>query len=103
MDSLLIGILSGLVSGFVSSYLIFRFIKNIVEGEYEEEEVGDDVIINIEFNNGLMYLYNKRTEEFVIQGSEWNPLYEQLVKKYPNKNILIENGQLERAKRFGSE
>jgi hypothetical protein len=102
MDPLLVGILSGIVSGLVSSYLMINFIKRAFQENYEEyEESESDIIVNIEFQESSMFLYNKRTSEFIIQGSNWEAVIEELVRKYPGKNIMIENNQLEQAKRFG--
>lgn len=102
MDPLLVGVLSGIVSGLLSSYLIFRFVKNITEEYIEEDQQEADIIVNIEFQDSVMYLYNKSTSEFLVQGSNWESLYDQLVKKFPNKTIFIDNNQLEKAKRFGN-
>lgn len=103
MDPFLLGILSGVTSGLISSYLMIRFLKNITENEMESGEQDNELVINIEFQGTSMYLYNKQTSEFVLQGSNWDNLYDQLKKRFPDKVIYIENGQLERAKRFGIE
>lgn len=97
-EIIFIGIISGIISGLVTQYFILKALNMFFEDEGEEED--DKVLIDIEFIEANMYLYNMRTREFIIQGTNWEIILKELEKLFPGKVVLINTEHLEKAKNF---
>ena len=72
---------------------IDRFFSEVEETV--GEQVNDSVIpIKIERHSGVLYVYNKDTEEFMGQGNTRKELEDVLAKRFPDKKFAADKENL---------
>ena len=72
---------------------IDRFFSGVTEAV--DEEVNDSVIpIKIDRHNGVFFVYNKETEEFMGQGNTRKDLEVNLAKRFPDKKFAADKESL---------
>lgn len=72
---------------------IDRFFSQVTEAV--DEEVNDTIIpIKIDNHNGIFFVYNKDTEEFMGQGNSRKELEINLAKRFPDKKFAADKESL---------
>ena len=60
-----------------------------------EQKISESVIyIDIEKQNGVFYVYDKKNKDFMGQGKSKEELEENLAKRFPNKKFLADSNNL---------
>ena len=97
MTEFLIGVLCGIL---LHSFLVFLRVKLLerrLDNKIEEvlSKFRENVIPSkIEESNGMYFLYNRETEEFLGQGKSMTELEKSVREKFPNKLFDVPNEQL---------
>lgn len=68
-----------------------KLTANILEHQEESEDV---IHINIEKHNGMLYVYDKKTNTFMAQAESKEKLEDALQKRYPNKRFACSEATL---------
>lgn len=103
---LLIGVVSGTVSAFIvisySKYIQFkRMEKMSFYAQSMLEELEDRVIdARLEFDEGMIRMYDSETDEFLAQGKTWDELNDILKFRFPNKLFNVKQEQIDRASQY---
>jgi hypothetical protein len=72
---------------------IDRFFSNLEEDI--DEKVNDTIIpIKVDHHNGVFFVYNKDTEEFMGQGNSRKELEFNLAKRFPDKKFAADKESL---------
>jgi len=69
---------------------LFKHFDDIPHGEEVDDERDDYIRLNVEKHNGVIFLYNAETNEFVGQGSTKEEIKTALKRKYPEGRFAVE-------------
>lgn len=97
MLEFLIGILLGAFFHRIYIDIRLRIIEKRIENKIQSTltELKKSVIdAKIEFVNGMYFLYNRETNEFLAQGRNYNELETAARSKYPNKLFNVPQSEL---------
>ena len=100
IDIIVSSVITSVLTSFFIGLFMARLASRIMDSMDEEDE---ELILNLEFIEKSIYIYDKESDEFIVQGNSWDSLQEELRKRFPNKTIIINEKQLEQAKTFKSE
>jgi hypothetical protein len=94
---ILLGIVFGIICGWKArERLAVRTIEKLYElYEEKEEEDNSRIFIDIEVDNGTIFIYNKITKEFMAQGSNTKEIEKVLISKYPGKHFSTSEQELQ--------
>jgi len=97
MFDFLIGVFVGAV--LYRTYLEFRLklLEKRIEDRIDSTlaQLKKSIIDSkIEFSNGVYYLYNRNTNEFIAQGNNFEELEKAAKKKYPDKLFNVPQKEL---------
>ncbi|MFZ9404032.1 MAG: hypothetical protein ACO25Q_06905 [Sediminibacterium sp.] len=101
--------LAGLIIGFLLALVVIKSLavayKQISDEKLDEkikeglEKLKETIIPSrIEISNGMLYLYNSETNEFLGQGKTMQELNDAVKKRFPNKLFNVPDEQLKKAK-----
>lgn len=97
MLEFLIGILLGAFFHRIYVDIRLRILEKRIESKIQSTltELKKSVIDSkIEFVDGMYFLYNRETNEFLAQGKNYDELEEAARKKYPNKLFNVPQTEL---------
>ena len=69
---------------------LLRHFDDIPHGEEVDDDRDDYIRLNVEKHNGVIFLYNAETQEFVGQGSTKEEIKTALKRKYPEGRFAVE-------------
>mgnify|MGYP003350554273 FL=1 len=106
--------LVGLVVGFFLAFVVIRIIANAVrkmQSDDLDEKIKEGltklkekiVPSRIERVNGMLYLYNKETEEFLGQGKDMQELNDVVKARFPDKLFNVAQAELDKYMRKSYE
>lgn len=85
--SLLVGIVYGWRLREIHAKVVTKRIMEELQEDFEEQESDELIQINIEQHSGVLYVYNKDTDEFMGQGKTKEDLEDVLAKRFPGKRF----------------
>ena len=109
MEIILTIILSSIV-GIISFFIIDRisYARRVMALEENAEslleEFNEKVIYSrIEVEDNIILLYNNDTNEFLVQGKNWEELNQRLKERFPDKWFHLDQTVIEKIKNFNKE
>jgi hypothetical protein len=102
---LLIGILAGILISFIVLIIIAQALAR-ARIRYIEHKIDEGIkafrecVIDskIEESDGLLFLYNRNTNEFLGQGKDLRELNDAVMKRFPDKLFNVPNSELNKFK-----
>lgn len=80
----------------VSAYITYKLIKSNENDEYhlpdeelKEEQVKNTILCDTQTIDGNIYVWNKVTNEFLIQGKDMNDVVEYFKKNHPSTKVIL--------------
>ena len=102
MDSILL-IIFGVVLGFFISGVINKYKRLVAIRELDQsisktlKTLKDKIVpARIEEENGILFLYNDETNEFLGQGKNFEELEKLIKEKYPNKIFNVPQAEIDK-------
>ena len=99
----------GLISGLTSAVIIIIAINHVVEGfvsrfrEHMKNAIDDDSDIidcHLVFTDKEMLMYKNENNEFVAQGTTWEELNANTVKRFPDLMFNVPTSEIKKAMEF---
>ena len=97
----LVGIVFGIFISFALIKLIAAVVRKMAEDTLDEklkeglEKLKETIVpARIEDVNGLLFLYNRETEEFLGQGKDMQELNDVVRKRFPNRLFNVPQDEL---------
>jgi hypothetical protein len=105
MDDLIIGFIFGCALFGLLTYIInvirIRKLENDIDNAIRDslKRLKDMIISSrLEVENGMIYLYNKETNQFLGQGKNMKELNDVVMVRFPGKLFNVSSEQLEKVK-----
>lgn len=99
---LLLGIVIGVVGTFIIIDIVAKYIERIEDKRLDEklekglEKLRETIIPSrIESANGILYLYNKETNDFIAQGTTFEELNDNAKRRYPEKLFNVAQAEID--------
>jgi hypothetical protein len=80
----------------VSAYITYKLIKSnendkchLPDEETNEEQVKNIILCDTQTIDGNIYVWNKVTNEFLIQGKDMNDVVEYFKKNHPSTKVIL--------------
>src|SRR6056300_1695404 len=97
------------VFGFLAGWFTFRHLLNkkvneiheMMEKELDESNAKMEpktVSIKFEKINGLIYVYNRKTDHYITKGATYEEIVDDLETRFPDKIFLATPGSLKQVK-----
>ena len=103
MEDFYIGVLIGTILTLAVIKLMAAIIRHAIEDDVEEkvreglEKLKARIVPSrIELVNGMLYLYNRETEEFLGQGKDMQELNDVMKARFPDKLFNVAQAELDK-------
>ena len=106
IEIIFIGIISGIVSASVviaySKHLQRQRMNKMVDYAQNILEAFEERVVKarLEFEDNVIRMYNRETDEFLAQGKSWDELNDTLKQRFPDKLFDVNQEQINRASQY---
>lgn len=95
------GLIVGVIGTFIVIDIVARAVEKLSDKELDEKvekglaKLRETIIPSrIEHVNGMLYLYNKETNDFIAQGKSFEELNENAKKRFPEKLFNVAQAEI---------
>lgn len=101
----LVGLAVGVIGTFILIDIVAKIARQLSDKTLDENvekgltKLRETIIPSrIEHVNGMLYLYNKETNDFIAQGKDFDELNENAKRRFPEKLFNVSQAQIDTAK-----